>query len=138
MKRVLRKLLRQRHLLAPVAEQPPATEQAPAPEQPPATESAPQRPQTQYTPEQIQRMQEEARQYQEVQARALCRIRQILTDSNLRIRDSFLNMHSRLLNNICRPSNSNRYLCNRLMHTVSTYRVRCLHQSIWSRNISLA
>ena len=55
---------------APIAEQPPATEQAPAPEQPPATESAPQQPQTQYSPEQIQRMQEEARQYQEVQTRA--------------------------------------------------------------------
>ena len=52
---------------APVAEQP-ATQQAPAPEQPPAP--APQQPQTQYTPEQLQKMQGEAKQYQEGQVRA--------------------------------------------------------------------
>ena len=52
---------------APVAEQP-TTQQAPAPEQPPAP--APQQPQTQYTPEQLQKMQGEAKQYQEVQVKA--------------------------------------------------------------------
>ena len=52
---------------APVAEQP-TTQQAPAPEQPPAP--APQQPQTQYTPEQLQKMQGEAKQYQEGQGRA--------------------------------------------------------------------
>ncbi len=52
---------------APVAEQP-TTQQAPAPEQPPAP--APQQPQTQYTPEQLQKMQGEAKQYQEGQVRA--------------------------------------------------------------------
>ena len=52
---------------APVAEQP-ATQQAPEPEQTPAP--APQQPQTQYTPEQLQKMQGEAKQYQEVQVKA--------------------------------------------------------------------